>query len=405
MVLAETRKQRILAFIDAALPVSIFILFFTNPFAKVVASITTSVCLILFLIRFFLLKDIRLQERAMTYYVIMFIYFATLAVSIAYSPDSFDGLRRFFSQTKILMALILIETVRSHSDARKYLYTGAAGGSILAFLTLYEGIIKHLERPPAMWNPVHGGNILMFSAVVVIMLLIYEEKPLNKVLFAVLLVVHGVALYLNGTRGAWFAMGSMMAALPFFVSNLKITGKIAYLGGLLCLVVVLFLTPFGKAKIQYTIEDIRQSANVKTDRSYGGRYEMWLASSRMFMEQPVLGVGLGGWQTSLKEMVARKEVSRAVLEYNQAHSIYLDVLSTRGIIGFAAFIGLVGYPAYIAWNSKEHSKELYRTLVLVTTIGLLIAGLTDTLVYIRGVFMSYILLAGLGLSALFQRSA
>ncbi|MEK6744526.1 MAG: O-antigen ligase family protein [Nitrospirota bacterium] len=380
----------------------IFILVFANPIAKSVASIASSLCIIVFLLRVGIRKGSDYQKNAKTYYTIIFFYLAALAFSVVYSPDVADGIQRFFSQTKILLLLVLIEAVSSHVDARKYLFAGAAGGTALSLITIYESVIMHIGRPPAMWNPVHGGNHLMLAAVLVMVLLVYEKGRGARVFWSTLLLLHGYALYLNGTRGVWIAFGIVLVLLPLVVIKMRTMHKLIYYGILALFVTALLQAPFFQARVRGTISDLNQSVKVRTALSYGGRYEMWKASANMFTNNPLLGVGLGGWRVELETMVRDKYVSSYVLDYNQAHSIYLDVLSTRGIVGFISFAFLIGYPVIYVWKKRTVEYEPYRTLVLIATIAFLISGLTDTLVYIRGVFAAYLILVALSLGVIMR---
>ncbi len=404
MTLTEINKQRMNTFVVSAFPVLLFILFFTNSFAKVVASVASSLCLLLFLFRLFVLKNAAFQKKARNYYIIMLLYFAALAISLLYTPDLADGVQRFQGQiTKLLMAVILIETVSSAVDARKLLYADLAGGTVLSIMVIYQGIVKHIERPGGIWISVHGGILLAFSALLALIVLIYEKEALRRALYALLLCIHGCALYLNGTRGAWLAFGGSLIVLPLVTSVIKPKAKIVYYVMLALVVAALLQTSYFQTKIGRTITDARQSLTVRTETSLGGRYEMWKASTRMFIDNPVFGVGLGGWGISIQEMVKRNYVSSEVLNYNQTHSIYFDVLGTRGILGFITFMVLIGYPVFFVWRKRDRNTEMFRTLVIIITTAFLLAGLTDTLVYIRGVFLAYIILIGVSLAVLIHQ--
>lgn len=398
MAMSEIKKQKLDVFVASALSILIYISFFTNAFAKVIASIAYSLCFLFFIIRLFVLKKAMYRNGARSYYLVLLVYFAALAISLIYTPDLGDGILRFQGQTKLLMALILIETVTSAADARKYLYAGMAGGTVLSIMILYQGMVNHMDRPGGIWNPVHAGVLLVFLTLLVLILLLYERKTRLQVMFGILFLIHGLALYVNGTRGAWLALTVALIVLPLFTNRLNPAKKIIYYCVGALFIVVLLQTTYFQARLHYSIDDIKQSSKVRTETSFGGRYEMWKASTIMFLDNPVLGVGLGGWGGSIKAMVMEKKVSPEVLNYNQAHSIYFDVLSTRGVTGFITFMVLISYPVYFVWRKRDGNTEMFRALVIVITTAFLAAGLTDTLVYIRGVFIFYIMLIGAGLA-------
>ncbi len=406
MKLTETKRQKLTVLITSVFPVALFILFLTNSFTKVVASIAFSLCLLLFIIRLFLLKDVVVQQKAKHYYLLMLIYFVAMALSLIYTPDLGDGLMRFQGQTtKLIMAMILIETIASAGEARKYLFAAVAGGTILSLIIIFQQNVLHMPQRGWVWNPVHAGMLLAFSALLALVLVLYEKKAGIRAAVASAFIIHGYALYLNQTRGAWLAFGCAMLILPFVMRSMKPSVKLAYVGMLAIVLVVLLQTPVVRTRIEATIEDLKQTSAVRSETSLGGRYQMWKASTSMFLHNPVLGVGLGGWEPAIREMVKQKVVTSEVLNYNQSHSIYFDVLSTRGIVGCITFIAVVVYPLFYAWRKRDRGVEMFGTLIIVSTMGFLVAGLTDTLVYIRGVFIFYIMLVGTGLAVLMKENS
>jgi O-antigen ligase len=124
----------------------------------------------------------------------------------------------------------------------------------------------------------------------------------------------------------------------------------------------------------------------------------------MFRDHPVLGVGLGGWRRASRDLVQNGMAAPMVLDYNQAHTLYLDALATRGALGLAMFFAMVGFLGYAVWPAGGGDREPFRVLALTSTVAFLFSGLTDTLVLIRGVYMAYLLLIGLSFAVIFGRT-
>jgi O-antigen ligase len=399
--MTESNKQKLDRFTITAFPFLFLVLFFTNPFAKSVASFASSLCILLFLVRVLVLKKTNYQPKAKMYYIILSVYFGAMAISLIYTPDIGDGLRRFQSQvTKLLMAVIVIEMISSAVETRKYLLATAAGGVVLAAIAIYQGLVRHVYRPPTMWNPVHGGNIFLFALIALISLLFYEKRFRWRVAYIGAGMFMGCAFYLNGTRGAWIALGIVLIVAPLIIGSMNLRKTVMYYFVLLLFAGAVSQMPFFKKKV-HEVEIYAQRYEEADSRNAGGkRIEMWKASEKMFLRNPVLGVGLGGWNKTLDQMAARKEVPDYILLYNQTHNIFLDVLSTRGLLGFITFAAVIFYPVFFAWKCREQEYEIYRTLLVFATIAFLVSGMTDTLVYIRGVFISYILFVGLSLAVM-----
>ena len=78
--------------------------------------------------------------------------------------------------------------------------------------------------------------------------------------------------------------------------------------------------------------DGRQSA---TDGSVGDRTKLLLLSYRLFREDPLLGVGMRGWNEAVARLAMAPDPSdRVTIPYNQAHNQYADDLAKGGIVRF-----------------------------------------------------------------------
>jgi len=264
----------------------------------------------------------------------------------------------------------------------------------------------HIDRPPTLLYTVHEGHLLLFAAVVSLALILSEKRNFARAIFVLLFVLQGYTLYLNGTRSAWVALGAVLIMVPFLKKELKTIHKLLYFVVLIVAIATLSYSPYGQSKISEAIGDIKllaKSQSVTPDgyiTSLGGRYEMWRASFLMVSKDPILGVGLGSWENEVALMIERKESPPYLRYFNQTHNIFLDALSTRGIIGLFTFIPVLLFPIIYAWRKRDKSLELFRNTVLFAGIAFLVAGQADTLVYIRWSFISYIALTGAGLALL-----
>ncbi len=394
-------------FITKTFPVLFLVFLFTIPFAKVVASTAYGAIIILFAIQFFLLKNgkIGYLKEAQTYYLLLLAYLVIMLVSLVESPDIVNGLIRIKKLAKVVIIFILIQSITSGAMARRYLYAFIAGGTVLSLLTLYQGIVLHIDRPPNIWNPVHGGNLLLFTTIPLIAFLASNGVFRHKMIQIGQFFIHGFAIYINGTRGVWLALCAVLILLPLFMANVSRSKKAIYYLAVIVLGVIVFNGAFFQLKVQEAKTDIEQYSNhSETAGSLSGRWEMWKASSLMFKRNPILGVGIGGWQREVHAMVARGEAPPFLrdLQFNQAHSIYFDVLSTRGIIGLASFLAMILYPLVFAWGRREKEVDLYRNLVILNGLAFILSGMTETLVYVRWSFLSYLSLTGLGLAIIMR---
>ena len=113
--------------------------------------------------------------------------------------------------------------------------------------------------------------------------------------------------------------------------------------------------------------------------------------------------GTGAWRKGLEEVIEAGQVPGTLIKYGNPHNMFIEALTTRGIVGLAALCALLGYPAFLALRGRIPSAQApYAVLILTASIGFAVGGLTDTLVIIRGVFTSYLIVIGLSLAVLFR---
>lgn len=388
---------------EKVFPFLFLTLCFTAPFAKAIAGHVYMICIILFVIQMFFRREY--QTGAKAYYLAALVYLALILLSLTYTTDIAEGFLHYKQQCKMLIGVILIERVSSTESAHRYLYAFAAGGAVLASIGIYQGLVLKISRPPTLYHPVHGGSLLVISSIVLIALLLSETSFVNKALITTMLAIHGVALYLNGSRGAWVALAAVLLLVPFIHFNLSMKRRIIYVLSLFLIVMVACKGNFFHDRIREAKDDIIAYTSSKSDTSLGARFEMWKASALMFKENPLLGIGTGGWEREMKEMVAQHRAPAYIKQFNQPHSIYLDALSTKGLIGLVSLLLLIACPVYYALKCREPETMLFRNVVILVAIAFFISGMTDTIIRFRFVFMSYNLVMGLGLAVLVRSCA
>ncbi|MBT0654218.1 O-antigen ligase family protein [Geobacter luticola] len=361
---------------------------------------TTVVSLVLLLVLFPLqiLLGGRLCRTNRWFALSVLQYLFIIALSLAYTHDMDFGYRAIRFCSIALVALILVEKLPSRPMAQRILHAFIAGGTVLSLIISYEGMVKHIVRPSHVWMGVHAGNLLLFSLVATVSLLL-EADSRRKIAYAGAMTVQLFAFYLNGTRGAWIAFALILACIPFLVLKLRTLWKVAYIAAVVLAMSLVTRGTYFQTKLHEAVTDVRQYGEGVSDTSLGGRFEMWKASSRMFMEHPLIGVGAGDWVDEFQKITRQSKASAFLMQFNQPHSIYLEALSTRGLVGMASLLLFIGYPAIYVWRRKGRETAVFRSVVLFSTLAMLISGLTDTLTNVRFVFMAYCILIGVGMSA------
>ncbi len=397
--IAATRDSTRERYINNAFKVLLYLLTFSIPLAKAVEGPAYAICLVLFCANV-ILVSYTFNKAARTYYYIVLIYLFVVALSLVFAPDFADNLSTLKQQCMLLMGIVIIEKVSSTTHAYRYLWSYVAGASLLATIGIYQGLIMHVERPPTLMHPIFGGELMLFAVVIIIAFMFDKIPSKLKAALSVLLLLLLCAIYFNGTRSVWLTLALITLMFPFVcVKSTKFTTALF----LVCLVVsgiVLSNTKMVQDRLQVTKNDLTLYANSNIDNSIGTRFEMWKASSKMFLKSPIFGVGAGRWSKEMKEMVSRHEAPQLSLEYNHTHSIYFDALSTKGALGLVSLVALLLYPIIFAWRGHGDEFQVFRNIVILMGISFLVVGLTETVVKTHMPFIAYITINAVALAVL-----
>lgn len=187
----------------------------------------------------------------------------------------------------------------------------------------------------AAGSPVYLGAVL---AVVAACAMAVRHRQLGRTA----LLLAGVALWLTGTRGAVLAAGAAVWVL--------LPGRQRWAA--LALLPLLALHP--------------RALSLAAD---AGRWEVWKAAWRMFLDHPATGVGPGAFEVAFRQYVTPAFVQAHRSDFvtqQSAHNVVLQVLATGGLLGAAGAVGL----AAAAWRQVRADAPALAVLAAVLAAGL-----------------------------------
>ncbi len=162
------------------------------------------------------------------------------------------------------------------------------------------------------------------------------------------------ALYLAGSQSLRKRAGMAIGITPLLAST--------------------YLIPIVKNRVDHTMQSL--SSYIDSDdyrdqartTSLGVRIELWKAAWQIFLENPVLGLGVSGFKVEARKNSERYQVNKAIHKYKYVHNQYLAALSTRGFPGLILFLLVVTLPIYIAMTRKSHARNSHvaqRAVILI----------------------------------------
>lgn len=186
---------------------------------------------------------------------------------------------------------------------------------------------------------------------------------------ALLLAPAGGALLVNGTRGAWLAVGSCLV-----LGALLLVRERRQLQWLLVVAALVVLLAAGLvATQQNTARFVGRGLQTAVERTL-----IWQSALQMIADHPWLGVGPGNFGQQYQQ----RYILPTALEKKpqpHAHNNLLAVGSEMGLIGLAAYVVLFGYIIRHFWRQATASggDRTRAWAVLWATLGLQLHGLSD----------------------------
>lgn len=173
-------------------------------------------------------------------------------------------------------------------------------------------------------------------------------------------------------------------------------------GGLLIMVLLLPMVPGRYLDRAITLIDVLPGANSdpRSEVSFRGRTSELIVGWQMFVDHPLLGVGLNNYPVHYQDY-SRRVGLETRREARAPHSLYLEVMSELGILGIAAFSALLGSLFMGIYRTR---KRLWRLGLreysrLSTAIGIGLIGYLTAGIFLHAAYPRFLwVLVGIGLA-------
>ncbi|MCP4391925.1 MAG: O-antigen ligase family protein [Gammaproteobacteria bacterium] len=199
------------------------------------------------------------------------------------------------------------------------------------------------------------------------MLLFYfiekPEKSLRWVSLAGSILGLATVIF-SESKSTWITLGVLSVVFVFYLArSLPLWKRVSLVFGLIILLFASYLLPLVENRIDHGVanatnyfmnDDYRHESRVG---SFGTRMELWKTGWKIFLENPVLGVGVGGFKPMAKANSERYQVNEVVHRYKYVHNQYLAALATRGFPGLILFLLVMLVPMYIAMSAKSRARD------------------------------------------------
>lgn len=181
------------------------------------------------------------------------------------------------------------------------------------------------------------------------------------------------ASYVSGSRGGWIALPLLVWVAArrrhWLVST---RARIAFGCVLAASAVVFASTSLVRERIEAIGSDVHQMTEGNLDTSMGLRLDLWRASTRLYLHHPLIGVGRGSLESSLRALADHGEAPRAIVN-GRAHSEFFSALAETGTIGVAALLMLYIGTIRPFWQLRRSDDP---DIATATSMGIGLVGST-----------------------------
>jgi O-antigen ligase len=247
-------------------------------------------------------------------------------------------------------------------------------GMVQQLFNFHPGTYQYLQATGFLQAPMPYAGLMQMTSFLALGLYLkngYKVLPglLNDSrFFAFTVLANFLGLFFSCERSAWLGMAAGIVAITLRLKPGAFL-KVA-LASLIALALGWYCVPAVKARLA-------PLAHPQSDVGVSARLKIWKRAGDIFVGHPIIGVGPSHFPsiTDIPEAL----VPGKSTDINHAHSNYLQILSTLGIVGFLSFLALLVVSLMVALKqSKDGAWSGGVGLgAFAALISLMVAGLFE----------------------------
>lgn len=271
-----------------------------------------------------------------------------------------------------------------------FFYSIAASALAAVVISSYQHFVLNIDRVSG-WtnNPIYFGNLSILLCIYATIVLVTMRDKLSAQLHFLLTIsipLLVIASFLTASRSSWFGLLGLLVLIDWRrINRPRLVGSILIVASTLALALMLVPKLSSSLRVTEFTQDIQKAMNGDYRSSIGARLQMWKASSLMFSNSPMIGIGSDQFQAEAANLVASGVVDIEMFQgntiYNQPHSDIMDALVSKGLVGLAAYFLLLILPYRlfrILANTTIVEVKTFAWMGQATIIAFLMFGLTNT---------------------------
>ncbi len=285
-----------------------------------------------------------------------------------------NGALSYLAMLILMLGSAIVFNLKSSG---KFFISFAATGM---FVAVY-GTLQVMGLDPVSWviqynpivttlgNPNFTSGFLGLSGIALLMSILISNNNNLKALYVAGLLLDVFILFKSGSIQG--VMGLAIGASVIVVTKFWITS--ARHGKIAAITVIIFSAP-----IFLALMNIGPLASKIYQGTLKNRFDYWSAALSMFKDHPIFGVGIDRFGEYYREYALQNQVVQGQITDN-AHSIYLQLLATGGLVTFIPYLLIVVFITFIGISALFKATEQEK-LLISGVLGIWLATIAINLV-------------------------
>ncbi|MCW8954531.1 MAG: O-antigen ligase family protein [Sulfurimonas sp.] len=359
----------------------IFVLYaFLLPLSRAAITLLTALLFILWLFTDDFREKINfLKSNKAVIYLVAFVAFSLL--SLLWTDNVSSGLYYIRKYWYFLPIFVIATTVE-----KRFIYHGVSAFllGMLASEIISYGIFLELwstrhsspSDPTPFMSHVQYSMFLAFTSLLILNRLFKETELKWRAIYFLYFLTATSNLFLNGGR-----TGQLAFILSIFVVGiLNIKHRVVAFASMFVLLTAILFTaynvsPVFKSRVHTSIAESKNILDSNHKGSLGQRISMWTVGTKIFLDNPVAGLGVSCEMNVLNDYIDKYYPDMSNIKHtNSYHSNYIQPLAQLGIIGFILYMMFI----YSLITLKIHNRE-YKNMLIIFVIVYSISSIFETM--------------------------
>jgi O-antigen ligase len=288
---------------------------------------------------------------------------STIATDVKYTAIFGEYHRNNGALSYLAMAILFassVATFSGQSSIRFFKFFAISG----LLLTGY-GFLQAAGKDPAGWkidynpfittlgNPNFTSAFLGLAGLAILLLAVETKDRKIQVLYAFGLLADLYILFKSGSIQGLFSFligASIIVITKLWLVNKKF-GQLS-----------LILAAIGATPIALAVFNLGPFASKLYQGTLRNRLDYWNAAFAMFKDHPIFGVGMDRYGEYYRQYAVQNQIVQGQITDN-AHSVYMQLLSTGGLILFIPYLALIAYVTFIGLKALLRANGNEKLLI------------------------------------------